>query len=232
MMNTLEFNPIGTEFNLEAYNKHGFFILKNALSSEETLEFKNYLPMFQKKIIDSGIKTPQTISDGKCGIQCEKLNDGSLDIRKVHNDILEYPRMLELYTRSKIMNVVHKLVGDEIYVHHTKYMCKPANGGVRKPWHQDLAYWHEQKREGLKMVTVWIALDQSTKENGCIQVVPGSHNILLDHYHVEDFMVDETLIKENEIVFAEMEPGDALYFHVKVLHASAKNNPRFGSLKL
>jgi ectoine hydroxylase-related dioxygenase (phytanoyl-CoA dioxygenase family) len=221
-MITLEKQPSGTTFDIDLYQENGYFILRQAVDPKNVQELRDFLPMFNEKIKgQSG-----TVQDGLCHIQCERLNDGSSAIRKVHNDILQYPRMLELYTTPKVMQIVQEIIGDKIYIHHSKYMCKPANGGVRKPWHQDLAYWDERNRDGLKMVTVWTALDPSTKENGCIQVLPKSHRELLPHHQAEDFMIDESLINEADIVYAEMEPGDVLFFHVKVLHASAQNNSR------
>jgi len=82
-----------------------------------------------------------------------------------------------------------------------------------------------------RQVTVWFAIDESTRENGCIEVIPASHkNGLIKHYHGEDFMIHEELIQKSEVVYAEMKPGDVLFFDVLTLHASAPNHSDRGRL--
>ena len=132
---------------------------------------------------------------------------------------------------GKVLDVVEDLIGSEIYYHSSKLMCKPARGGRRKPWHQDFAYWADMNA---KQVTVWMAVDAATRENGCMQVIPGSHRRgLIPHHQLEDYMIDETGIEDENIVVAEMDPGDVLVFNVLTLHASDPNHseaPRLSAI--
>ena len=222
----IEKKTIGKVFDHEVFKREGYFIVKGLFDLNEIEEIKSFHALFKEQVEnrDKGSNVVQ-LSHGH--IQCEVLNDGSVDIRKIHNDVLEYPRLLELYTPPKLRSIVREIIGERSFFHHSKYMCKPAGGGVRKPWHQDLAYWTEKNNPDARLVTVWTALDRATKDNGCIQVIPQSHKgKLLPHYHGEDFMVDESQLEMERVVFAEMNPGDSLFFDVKTLHASAKNDSK------
>lgn len=147
--------------------------------------------------------------------------DGRTALRKIQEVFSSEPDFRAVAASDKILDIVEDLIGPEIYYHSSKLMCKPAKGGQRKPWHQDFAYWADMQP---KQVTVWGAIDPATLENGCIQVIPGSHlKGLVEHHHAEDFMIDESLIDESDIFYAVMNPGDVLFFNVMLLHASAAN---------
>jgi hypothetical protein len=80
------------------------------------------------------------------------------------------------------------------------------------------------------MASCMIALDRSTRENGCLQVLKGSHVIgRVDHKVIEGSQVGadptrvEQAIKQHELVYCEMEPGDGLFFHCNLLHRSDQN---------
>ena len=82
-----------------------------------------------------------------------------------------------------------------------------------------------------RQVTVWFAIDESTRENGCIEVIPASHkNGVINHYHDEDFMIHQELIKKSQVEFAGTKPGEVLFFDGLTLHASAPNNSDKGRL--
>ena len=72
------------------------------------------------------------------------------------------------------------------------FMNKPARKGTLLPWHQDR--WNYLDRD--PQVTVWTALDPATKANGCVQVIPGSHNFgLLNREHVSGYVSEENIRK-------------------------------------
>ncbi|MCA9035301.1 MAG: phytanoyl-CoA dioxygenase family protein, partial [Planctomycetaceae bacterium] len=79
------------------------------------------------------------------------------------------------------------------------------------------------------MGSCMIAVDQATKENGCLQVIRGSHRIgRVDHMKVgEQVGADpvrvEAALARLELIYCEMEPGDAVFFHGNLLHRSDKN---------
>lgn len=80
------------------------------------------------------------------------------------------------------------------------------------------------------MASVFIALDPSKKINGCLKVLKGSHHLGRIEHGVNkgqvgaDMVRVEQAMKILELVDIEMDPGDALFFHSNVLHASGKND--------
>lgn len=72
----------------------------------------------------------------------------------------------------EILDMVREVIGDDIALWNSSFFAKPARVGTKTPWHQDGEYWPIRP---LATCTVWIAVDASTTENGCLRVIPGSH---------------------------------------------------------
>jgi ectoine hydroxylase-related dioxygenase (phytanoyl-CoA dioxygenase family) len=86
------------------------------------------------------------------------------------------------------------------------------------------------------MASCLIGIDAANKANGCLQVIPGSHHLgRIEHGEVgnqtgANLERMEEILKRMEVVYCELEPGDALFFHGNVLHRSDANlseNPRW-----
>lgn len=138
-----------------------------------------------------------------------------------------------LLTRSRrIVESVDKLLdGDSPVCHfHSKLMQKEPRVGGAWEWHQDYGYWY--KNEFLfpgQMISVMIAITTATKENGCLQVIKGSHKMgRIEHgfsgeqVGASQHYVDLAL-KTLPLVYVELAPGDALFFHSNLLHRSEAN---------
>lgn len=128
-------------------------------------------------------------------------------------------------------------LGDEVYHYHHKMMLKEPRVGGAWEWHQDYGYWYNFGCLYPTMASCYIAIDRANRENGCLQVVPGSHHLgRIDHGKVggqtgADAEHVAAVLERLPIVYAEMEPGDALFFHGNVLHRSDQNtseHPRWG----
>jgi hypothetical protein len=85
-----------------------------------------------------------------------------------------HPNLLEWALDPLILALVEPITGPDIALFSTHFICKPKGNGKRVPWHEDSAYWKGQV-EPMEIVTVWLALDPSTKINGCMKVIPRSH---------------------------------------------------------
>ncbi|MES2462728.1 MAG: phytanoyl-CoA dioxygenase family protein [Armatimonadota bacterium] len=132
-------------------------------------------------------------------------------------------------TNPRVVNNTRILMAEEIAFFHGKVMLKEAGQGGAWEWHQDYGYWYKQGFVFPRMISVFVALDAATKENGCLQVLKGSHLLgRLEHVIVgsqtgaDPSKIDE-LTGLFEKVYVEMEPGTALFFHSNLLHASDLN---------
>ena len=130
----------------------------------------------------------------------------------------------------RVANNMATLLGDEVYHYHHKMMLKEPFVGGAWEWHQDYGYWYNNGCLFPLMASVMVALDRCTKENGCLQVLKGSHHLgRIDHGLMEGQQVGadpkrlDEILKRMEIVYAEMEPGDGLFFHCNTLHRSDQN---------
>ena len=138
-----------------------------------------------------------------------------------------------LLTRSeRMVNSVDQLLdGDSAVCHfHSKLMQKEPRVGGAWEWHQDYGYWY--KNEFLlpdQLISVMIAITKATKENGCLQVIKGSHKmgrvehgITGEQNGAAQRYVDLAL-ETMDLVYVELQPGDALFFHSNLLHRSEAN---------
>ena len=129
----------------------------------------------------------------------------------------------------RVVNNVRILLNEEVAFFHGKVMLKEARAGGAWEWHQDYGYWYDQGYVFPRMLSVFVALDAATKQNGCLQVLRGSHKLgRLTHTQVgTQTGADPNRIKDLEQMFdrvpCEMRPGTALFFHCNLLHASAAN---------
>ena len=123
-----------------------------------------------------------------------------------------------------VVEVVQQLQGPNLSLLRSAAMLKPPRVGSEKKFHQDAAYYPIHPMDH---VTVWVALDQSTTENGCMQVVPGAHTDgLLGHEAVEydtDITIAEADYGPEDAVALPMEPGDVLFQHCLLPHYTAPN---------
>ena len=141
-------------------------------------------------------------------------------LRKIQGAVFYVPAVKDVFTGPKMLDCMEDIMGPEIYYHSSKVMFKPARSGSAKPWHQDAAYW---KNYLPNQVTVWIAIDDATKENGCVWGIPGSHKLgLIDHVKTE-LQVEESRIDLSQAQPVPVKSGGLLIFHSLVLHMSKKN---------
>ena len=140
---------------------------------------------------------------------------------------------------ASIVGSAAKLLGDEPYHYHSKMIMKDAKVGGAWAWHQDYGYWYQNGVLSPNLTSAYIAVDRATRENGCLQVIRGSHKLgRIEHVLTGDQAgadqdrVDE-ILKRFELVHVEMEPGDVLYFHANMLHRSDRNrsdDPRWSMI--
>jgi ectoine hydroxylase len=131
---------------------------------------------------------------------------------------------------ESVVGAAEKLLGGEVYHYHSKMIMKDAKVGGAWAWHQDYGYWYQNGVLFPWLTSASIAVDRATRENGCLQVIKGSHHLgRIEHVltgeqaGADQERVSEVL-KRLELVYVEMEPGDALYFHANLLHRSDQNH--------
>jgi len=201
---------------IEAYNRDGFLVVKNLFSQEEI--DKLYNSAIENSIMQ---KNAMDLND-----QTGKKTKLSLWFTP-GNDVFGY-----LIRSERMVNSVAQLLDQESAVchFHTKLMQKEPKVGGAWEWHQDYGYWY--KNQFLfpdQMMSVMIALTSANKENGCLQVIKGSHKLgRVNHgFAGEQVGADMTMVNNAletmDLIYCEIEPGDALFFHSNLMHRSEAN---------
>ena len=131
-------------------------------------------------------------------------------------------------TSATIANPLRQLLGPRVELsqaHHNCVMTKNPAFSSATGWHQDIRYWSFQKPA---LVSVWLALGPEHEENGCLWLVPGSHRMEFRREQYDSDLFFRTDLEENSLVLhdkvaAELDVGDVLFFHCRLLHAAGRN---------
>lgn len=136
-----------------------------------------------------------------------------------------------LFSRNeRIVQLMQQVVGGEVYLYSAKMILKSARDGGAWEWHQDYGYWYTNGCLAPAMASCMIAVDRNTIENGCLQVLRGSHRLgRLDHERLgEQFVADPERVRAVlnifERLYIPLEPGDALFFDCNLMHRSDANH--------
>jgi ectoine hydroxylase-related dioxygenase (phytanoyl-CoA dioxygenase family) len=147
----------------------------------------------------------------------------------LRNELDEASAYAAIVRSERIVGTMERLLRDEVYHYHHKMMLKEPRVGGAWEWHQDYGYWYNFGCLFPDMASCLIAVDRATRANGCLQVIRGSHKMgRVDHgktgeqVGADEARVDAAL-ERMELVYCEMEPGDALFFHGNLLHRSDQN---------
>jgi ectoine hydroxylase-related dioxygenase (phytanoyl-CoA dioxygenase family) len=214
-----------TPEELDIYATHGYVVIPGLLTADEVTTFRSVARTDLDRQLSAG---DDVMRKGDA--------EGNVTLLKLWNSAGD-----DLYGRvardQRLVDIATSVLGDDTYVYsHKMTMKEPLVGGAWE-WHQDYGYWYQNRCLAPDMLSIWIALDPSHAENGCLQVLDGSHRLgRLDHLRVNDqTVVDpeylEAALTRFELRYVEMAPGDALLFHCNLLHRSDANyseQPRWG----
>ncbi|MEC9345434.1 MAG: phytanoyl-CoA dioxygenase family protein [Pseudomonadota bacterium] len=129
----------------------------------------------------------------------------------------------------RVVGRVEELIGEPVCHYNSKLNAKDAKVGGRWEWHQDYGYAYGYGVLAPQMATCFVSLDPSTRENGCIEMLAGSHKLgRIDHAFVgKQYCADMDRMKIAEerlaVATCELDAGDAVFFHCNTLHRSGAN---------
>ncbi|HKV23422.1 MAG TPA: phytanoyl-CoA dioxygenase family protein [Candidatus Acidoferrum sp.] len=122
-----------------------------------------------------------------------------------------------------------QLLGGPVRFWHDQLFCKPAKQGGVVAWHQDYSYW--TRTAPLAHLTCWIGLDDSNRENGCLNYVPGSHKwpdlpkpVLTGDMDAIREGLPGKLREQFKPVAVELKKGESSFHHARTMHGSGANN--------
>ncbi|AQG81969.1 phytanoyl-CoA dioxygenase family protein [Spirosoma montaniterrae] len=207
-----------TPEQITAFHRDGYVIAKGFLSPEETAK------LYAVAITDDALNSHAY------GVVDQSGKQSKLALWFTPGDDL-----YGLLARSeRMVEGVAALLGssqNQVCHFHSKLMMKEPRVGGAWEWHQDYGYWYKnQFLYPEQMLSVMVALNRATVENGCLQVIKGSHKLgRVNHgftgeqVGADQTMVDNCLNAGLELIYVELEPGDTLFFHSNILHRSEAN---------
>ena len=205
-----------TPDEVSQYLEQGYLIPKFSLPSARTDRLRASLERLIRDNPD--VRPEKLVSAHVVGSNGSKNTEGV----RGHRDFLE------LAMEPAILDLVEQVIGPDIILWGCHVFCKPAGDGMETPWHQDGQYWPIRP---LANCTVWVALDASTTENGCLRVIPKSHAAGVTHAHLvedrQDLVLNLRTVKdvfdEGEAVDLELQPGQMSMHDVHMIHGARVN---------
>jgi hypothetical protein len=202
-----------TPAQLAAYEKDGFLVIPGLFSAEEI------------GLLGETARNDRAMDESSSTMDDGQGNDVRLALWNHPGD-----GIYGMFARCRrIVDAVEQLLKDEVYHYHSKMILKDARVGGAWAWHQDYGYWYQNGVLFPDLCSVMIAVDPATRDNGCLEVLAGSHrmgrinHILSGEQAGADSERVEEARKRLEHLHIEMAPGDALFFHANLLHCSAAN---------
>lgn len=207
-------NDFLTPDAVAAFQRDGFLLVPDLLDAEET----ELLGRIAR--LDHALAQARTSrADGEGGA-VELVVENELPAEAIYSAIVQ---------SEPLVSAMETLLGDEVYHYHHKMILKEPRTGGAWTWHQDYGYWYNNGCLFPDMASCMFAVDRATRENGCLQVIRGSHRMgRIDHVRRgdqtgADLERVEAALQRLELVYVEMSPGSAVIFHGNTLHRSNQN---------
>ncbi|MBT4865221.1 MAG: phytanoyl-CoA dioxygenase family protein [Planctomycetaceae bacterium] len=198
-----------------AFERDGFFVAPSLLDS-----------------VEIGLLADIARADREIATEAYGRADGEGGAVKllVRNELAEDDIYGAIVRSERIVRTMQRVLDDEVYHYHNKMILKEAKVGGAWAWHQDYGYWYDNGCLLPDMASCLIAVDRATQENGCLQVLAGSHRMgRVNHLEVGDQTgADpervEAARERFELIHCELQPGDGIFFHANLLHRSDQNH--------
>jgi phytanoyl-CoA hydroxylase len=208
---------------VEHYRRHGYVVVRNLLGRRHVAACIEALD----GLASGAIPGRDTVLMYEAGTDPEALTpqERVLRIRKYMDFIHDAPVLREAAMSRRLHRLLDAILGEGRLLMQEMALVKPPRIGSEKPWHQDAAYF--RIADPGHVAGVWIALDPALTQNGCMELIPGSHlGGGVAHVHENDFnrcRIPLEQIRLQQRVAIEMQPGDALVFHSLLQHYTAPN---------
>ena len=196
------------------FEENGFLILRNLLGREELAELDRELNRLAEER-----DALTTVREGWDVERAQDPSRGKLAFRKIGGVTHHSQAFARLLRHPRIVDVLHRLLGPTLQLYRDVVMMKAARVGRQKPWHQDAVYWPWRP---MGLVSVMTAIDDAKLENGCLQIIAGSHKSVLKHHGPEP-QIDADEQTAQRAYAVPLNAGDCLVFHSLLLHGSQPN---------
>jgi non-haem Fe2+, alpha-ketoglutarate-dependent halogenase len=206
--------------------------MSKRLSSDQIREYEQDGVVFPMQVLSE-----QEVARARDALEALKTALGKrADAQRFRNLHFFHPWAMEMATNSRVLDAVEDVIGPDILVHGTGLFWKLPRDPGYVPWHQD--GYNAKLSE--QYVTAWVALSDSSVDNGCLRVVRGSHRHGISDHELTAVSPDNIgtggleiarEVKEGEATDVILAPGEMSLHHVAMIHGSNANTsdrPRIG----
>lgn len=188
----------------QQYERDGYALFPNVLDAELIAEASNHVAWLQEQ-------HPE--------LRPEQLG---------HTLMTHDPFWVRLISDDRLLDIVEQFIGPDIALFASHYISKPPRDGQPVLWHQDGSYW---PLEPMDVVTLWLAVDDSLKENGCMRVIPGTQRTDLQEMktnksvaNVLSSSIDSSFVDESKAIDFILKAGGVSVHHPNLIHGSEANH--------
>ena len=197
-----------TKAQLEQYRRDGYTLHHDQLFSSS--ELGKLTEIFEDQLAQKG----------------SKLSD------ELDTPHFREPRLFEFLLADKVLDLVEPITGPDITLWSSHFICKDPFVGRATPWHEDSAFWKGRVNTYEGIVTVWLAIDRSTKVNGCMRAIPGTHINGFSTYHevgtdMNTFHLAMDTVDEERAVYFELERGECSMHDSRIIHGAEPNTSAY-----
>ena len=175
-------------------------------------------------------------SEDKFATLCQIFEELLTSWGNTRGDELDVPhfkekRLFDFLMADEVLNIVEDIIGPNIGLWSSHFICKEAFSGNRTPWHEDSAYWKGRFDRYDDIVTVWLAIDPSILQNGCMGVIPGTHKNGFSEYidletehQIFNQEIREDDIDPDKVVWFELPKNHYSLHDSRIIHGANANN--------
>jgi phytanoyl-CoA hydroxylase len=211
-----------------AYDEQGYLVFPELLDADELATLR--------RALDEVLAESVGLTESNEKFSIVPSDDAQRPVvRRIFNPIAHHPAFYDLVFNPKIVDVVEHLIGPNIQLHHTKLNLKPPSRQARFEWHQDYPFF---PHTNFDLLAAMIMLDDSTEENGCLTIIPGSHkwgprNHLFARDGAFSSQLEDKRVLEDASCWKRVPvpAGGMEIHHCNMLHSSGPNRgerPRSG----
>jgi phytanoyl-CoA hydroxylase len=224
----MPFTPAHADF----YEKNGYVVVEGLISKQDLATVRQHVDDLQQTILEQQAARK---AEAKVGYLTEGGGTAVAAkpaLRKLSELAPVDPLFRRIASTPEILDIVSALTGGgrRIMLYSDQIFLKPAFCGSEKPLHQDNSYFKVTPH--IAGITCWMALDDATIENGCMNYIPGSHKLgMISHKAIKDtpHLVPDGSVKLDVEVPVPIPAGACIFHHLLCLHSSKANsspNPR------
>lgn len=196
---------------VQFYEKNGYLLPTNPLFNDE--KFTTLFHIFEEHLQNKGALKPD-----------------ELDVPHQKDE-----RLFSFLMANEVLDIIEPLIGPNIGLWSSHFICKEAFSGARTPWHEDSAYWEGRFDRFDGIVTLWLAIDPAFQDNGCMGVLPGTHlgtgkvyeKMDTDHKIFNLEIKDAAQLQEERVVWFELKQGMYSLHDSRIVHGANANASAF-----